>query len=58
MQVFSTYETHRTSADTLPLHGINSIQLFNDGTRWWVVSVLWDNERPNKPLPAEFRKKP
>src|SRR3982750_4852791 len=34
-QAFSTYETHRDSADTHPRRGINSIQLFNDGTRWW-----------------------
>src|SRR4051812_33611807 len=40
MQVFSTYETHRDSTDTHPVHGINSIQLFNDGTRWWVVSIF------------------
>lgn len=53
-QIFSTYETHRDSTDTHPVHGINSIQLFNDGTRWWVVSVLWDNERPDKPIPSAF----
>jgi len=56
MQVFSTYETHRNSADGHPGRGINSIQLFNDGSRWWVVGVLWDNERPDKPIPAEFLK--
>ena len=56
MQVFSTYETHRDSTDSRPVHGINSIQLFNDGTRWWVVSVLWDNERADKPIPPEFLK--
>ena len=22
------------------MRGINSIQLFNDGTRWWVVTVF------------------
>jgi hypothetical protein len=54
VQAFSTYETHRDSTDKNPVHGINSIQLFNDGTRWWVVGVLWDNERPDKPIPAEF----
>jgi hypothetical protein len=37
-----------------PVHGINSIQLFTDGTRWWVVGMLWDNERPDKPIPPEF----
>jgi hypothetical protein len=57
VQAFSTYETHRDSTDTHPIHGINSIQLFYDGTRWWVVSVLWDNERPDKPIPPEFLKR-
>lgn len=56
MQVFSTYESHRDSTDAHPGRGINSIQLFNDGTRWWVVGVLWDNERPNKPIPPTFLK--
>jgi len=56
MQVFSTYETHRDSSDAHPLHGINSIQLFNDGTRWWVVGVLWDNERADSQIPAVFMK--
>ena len=54
VQAFSTYETHRDSTDTQPIRGINSIQLFNDGSRWWVVSVLWDNARPDKPIPPEF----
>ena len=58
MQVFSTYETHRDSTDRNPIHGINSIQLFNDGTRWWVVGVLWDNERPGKAIPPQFLKSP
>lgn len=56
MQVFSTYESRRDSTDTRRGHGINSIQLFNDGTRWWVVGVLWDNERPDKPIPAVYMK--
>ena len=54
VQAFSTYETHRDSTDTHPIHGINSIQLFTDGTRWWVVGVLWDNERPDKPIPPQY----
>jgi len=56
MQVFSTYESHRDSTDARPGRGINSIQLFNDGSRWWVVGVLWDNERPDKPIPTAFVK--
>lgn len=22
--------------------GANSIQLWNDGSRWWILSVMWD----------------
>jgi hypothetical protein len=57
MQVFSTYETHLDSADTHPHRSINSIQLFNDGTRWWVVGVIWAVERPDSPIPTEFLKR-
>ncbi|HSQ31228.1 MAG TPA: hypothetical protein VLN49_15315 [Gemmatimonadaceae bacterium] len=56
MQVFSTYESRRDSTDSHPGRGINSIQLFNDGARWWVVGVLWDNERPDRPIPGVFLK--
>ena len=33
---------------------INNIQLFWDGSRWWVMSILWDNERPGLRLPPEL----
>jgi hypothetical protein len=29
-------------------------QLYNDGKRWWITSVVWDQERPGSPLPAEL----
>jgi hypothetical protein len=51
--VFSTYEGHMETEPTV-VRGINSIQLLNDGTRWWVVTVFWDSERPNNPLPAQY----
>jgi hypothetical protein len=58
-QVFSSYESFRGSETTPFSRGINSIQLFWDGTRWWVFSIFWDSERPGNPLPAEFtRAKP
>ena len=51
-QAWSTYEYRRSPDDPAPFgRGINSIQLFHDGDRWWIVSVLWDNERPGNPLP-------
>jgi hypothetical protein len=55
---FSTYESRRTANDAQPfMRGINSIQLFNDGKRWYVVSIFWDNERANNPLPAKYIKR-
>ncbi len=53
--VFSTYEARHDLNDPQPFkRGINSIQLFHDGSRWWVMSVLWDNEREGNPIPAKY----
>lgn len=57
--VFSTYESRRTSADPVPFaRGINSIQLFFDGKRWWIVTIFWEAERPNHPIPGLYLKSP
>lgn len=53
--VFSTYESRRTAADPTPFsRGINSIQLMHDGARWWVVTIFWDSERSNNPIPGKY----
>ena len=53
-QVFSTYEA-RDREDGAPIgRGINSIQLVFDEERWWIVSVMWDNESRENPIPGEF----
>lgn len=53
--VFSAYEARRAAADEKPfVRGINSIQLLNDGRRWWIMSVVWDTERPDNPIPAQY----
>jgi hypothetical protein len=52
--VFSTYESRHAKSDAKPfVRGINSIQLFFDGKRWWVVTIFWDSERPDQPIPPE-----
>lgn len=51
--VFSTYEGRMEKEPTV-LRGINSIQLMNDGSRWWIVSVFWEAETPTNPLPKEY----
>jgi len=55
MHVFSTYESRRAKSDEKPFaRGINSIQLMQHGGRWWVVTVMWDSERPDNPIPAKY----
>ena len=54
--VFSTYES-RHAKDAKPFQrGINSIQLVNDGKRWWVQSLVWQAETDNNPLPQRYLK--
>jgi hypothetical protein len=53
--VFSTYECRRSMNDASPYQrGINSIQLMNDGTRWWITAMTWDAERAGNPIPAKY----
>jgi hypothetical protein len=54
--VFSTYESRRRADDEKPYsRGINSIQLISSGGRWWIVSIMWDHERPDGVrVPPEF----
>ncbi|HRP09090.1 MAG TPA: hypothetical protein PLL69_11455 [Gemmatimonadales bacterium] len=59
VQVFSTYDSRRTPEDAEPfMRGINSIQLWYDGARWWIVTVLWQSETPQYPIPAEYLSDP
>ena len=52
--VFSTYETRRAPGGPLTGRGINSIELFWDGNRWWIAGAVWDDERPDNPIPKEY----
>lgn len=54
--VFSTYESRIKSKEEKPFErGINSIQLINDGKRWWVQSITWVGESTAGPLPKKYR---
>jgi len=54
-QIFSTFETRHAPGDPQPIYrGIHSIQLVNDGSRWWIVSLAWDGERPDNPIPPQY----
>jgi len=54
-QVFSTYESRHAAADPKPFErGINSFQLMNDGHRWWIVTIYWQGETSETPIPKEY----
>ncbi|MFN2531564.1 MAG: hypothetical protein ABR555_09730 [Pyrinomonadaceae bacterium] len=55
--LFSTYESRHAPSDARPFQrGINSFQLMNDGTRWWVVTIFWQGEDEKNPIPEKYLK--
>jgi hypothetical protein len=34
--------------------GVNYLLLFWDGTRWWISSAVWDDERPGGRIPESW----
>lgn len=55
MHVFSTYASRHDAKDPEPFErGINSFQLFFDGTRWWIVTIYWEGETPDLKIPQEY----
>lgn len=57
VHLMSAYDSRRTAADPQPFaRGVNSFQLMYDGSRWWVVTIYWQGETPDNPIPARFIK--
>jgi hypothetical protein len=55
VHVWSTYEGRHDPKDEKPLvKGINSIQAYHDGSRWWILHISWCPEDLAHPVPAEF----
>jgi len=53
--VWSTYESRHNPDDPEPfMRGINSIQLFYDGSRWWIVTIYWQQESKEYPIPVKY----
>ena len=53
--VWSTYASRHDLSDPKPfMRGINSFQLFNDGKRWWIVSIYWQHENAQHSLPEKY----
>jgi hypothetical protein len=43
--VLSFYESLRSPSGPPFERSVNSIQLLNDGLRWWIVNVMWNTTR-------------
>lgn len=54
--VWSTYESRHAKGEKPFARGINSFQLFHDGSRWWILTVYWESEDPAHPLPEKYLK--
>ena len=53
--VWSTYESRHKANDPEPfMRGVNSIQLFYDGSRWWILSIYWQHESIEHPIPEKY----
>jgi hypothetical protein len=53
--VWSTYESRYRTDDREPfMRGINSFQLFHDGSRWWIVNIFWQHESTAHPIPEKY----
>lgn len=59
VHLMSAYDSKRTLADPAPFaRGVNSFQLWTDGMRWYVVTIYWEAETAENPIPAEWITKP
>ncbi len=43
VHVWSSYASARTEGGEPYAHGVNSITLFHDGTRWWIMGWMFDS---------------
>ncbi|HEX8626028.1 MAG TPA: hypothetical protein VF782_13260 [Allosphingosinicella sp.] len=51
-QVFSAYEARTApGGGGLIKRGMNCAHLFNDGERWWLMHLIWDDEREGVEVP-------
>ncbi|RZJ00917.1 MAG: hypothetical protein EON90_05280 [Brevundimonas sp.] len=54
VQIMSAYETLESPDGQPTERGVNSITLFDDGSRLWITSITWTNETAENPLPADL----
>jgi hypothetical protein len=52
--VLSSYEGKSLRTGKVIDRGVNIFQLYYDGKRWWILSIVWDSERAGNPIPHEL----
>lgn len=53
--VLSTYESRVGSPDAEPVgRGINSLQAVRHDGRWWIASIAFELEAPDRPIPGRY----
>jgi len=57
VHVVSAYASARGLNQPPFARGINDIQLWFDGGRWWVMTVLWDWQGEGNPIPDRLLEK-
>jgi hypothetical protein len=53
-QAMSTYEKHYWGEDQILGRGVNSFSLVFRDDRWWIVSIVWDEEDGAGPIPDAY----
>ena len=52
--VLSSYEGKVQSTGNVVTRGVNIFSLYFDGKRWWIQTMMWDEEGPENPIPVEL----
>lgn len=50
-QVRSVAVARRTVDGPVESRYVNYFQVYFDGKRWWIAGMVWDEERPDNPIP-------
>jgi len=58
VEVWSTKESRDAKDDAHPSRGIDSFQIVHVHGRFWIASLIFDDERPGMTLPAKYLKTP
>ncbi|MGZ8998173.1 MAG: hypothetical protein ACXW2T_04860 [Allosphingosinicella sp.] len=54
-QAFSAYEARTApNGGELIKRGLNFAHLYHDGARWWLMHLIWDDEREGVTIPREI----